>query len=165
MPIWGLSPFAVRASFAQVESQSHSEVVNAPVEVCFDTVVDFARYPEWFSAISSARIIETNSENGQWKVAYELDMVIKTIAYTLAYKGNRPGCLEWKLAEGDIKDVEGSYVFSALEPRLTEARCTQTVDLGFWIPGLIKRGFERSALADSVAELKAAAEARAGAGG
>jgi hypothetical protein len=28
-----------------VEKQSHVEVVEAPIEVCFDTIVDFAHYP------------------------------------------------------------------------------------------------------------------------
>jgi ribosome-associated toxin RatA of RatAB toxin-antitoxin module len=153
----------LRAVFygAPVEKQSHIEVVEAPIEVCFATIVDFARYPEWFSGISTAEILDADPAAGTWTVRYGLDMVLKTISYTLAYKSRRPQELTWKLVEGDVRDVEGIYTFTALEPDLTEAECRQAVDVGFWIPGPLRRTFERSAVADSVREFKAAAEARA----
>jgi ribosome-associated toxin RatA of RatAB toxin-antitoxin module len=144
-----------------VEKQSHVEVVEAPIGVCFDTIVDFARYPEWFSGISSAEILEADPAAGTWTVRYGLDMVLKTISYTLAYESRRPQELTWKLVAGDVRNVEGIYTFTALEPDLTEAECRQAVDVGFWIPGPLRRTFERSAVADSVREFKAAAEEQA----
>jgi len=144
-----------------VEKQSHIEVVEAPIEVCFETIVDFAQYPQWFSGISTAEILDADPAAGTWTVRYGLDMVLKTISYTLSYQSRRPEELTWKLVEGDVRDVEGIYVFTALEPDLTEAECRQAVDVGFWIPGPLRRTFERSAVADSVREFKAAAEERA----
>ena len=144
-----------------MERQSHIEVVKAPIELCFDTIIDFDCYPEWFSGISDARILERDDARGRWTVEYQLQMIIKTISYTLAYESERPGSLTWKLVAGDIKDVVGSYRFTKLERDLTEAECTQGVDVGFWIPGPLRRTFERTALVDSVREFKKAAEARA----
>jgi ribosome-associated toxin RatA of RatAB toxin-antitoxin module len=144
-----------------VEKQSHVEVVEAPIEVCFETIVDFARYPEWFSGISSAEVLESDPVAGAWTVRYGLNMILKTISYTLEYRSRRPRELRWKLVAGDLGDVEGIYTFTSLEPDLTEAECRQAVDVGFWIPGPLRRTFERSAVADSVREFKAAAEARA----
>jgi ribosome-associated toxin RatA of RatAB toxin-antitoxin module len=176
LPPGGIAPQAPRAvngsgtrvdtlgpSFyrAGVERQSHVEVVEAPVEVCYDTIVDFTRYPEWFSAITTAELVESEPAENRWTVRYGLDMVLKTISYTLAYEGRRPGELRWRLVEGDVRDVEGCYTFTKLEPGLTEAECSQAVDVGFWIPGPLRRIFERSAVADSVREFKAAAESAA----
>lgn len=144
-----------------VEKQSHVEVVEAPIEVCFATIVDFACYPDWFSGISTAEVLESDPGAGKWTVRYGLDMILKTISYTLEYRSRRPHELTWKLVAGDIRDVEGVYTFTSLEPDLTEAECRQAVDVGFWIPGPLRRTFERSAVADSVREFKAAAEARA----
>jgi len=143
-----------------VEKQSHVEVVEAPIEVCFETIVDFAHYPEWFSGISTAEVLESDPVAGTWTVRYGLDMILKTIRYTLEYRSRRPHELTWKLVAGDVSDVEGIYTFTSLEPDLTEAECRQAVDVGFWIPGPLRRTFERSAVADSVREFKAAAEAR-----
>jgi len=144
-----------------METQSHSELVRAPIEVCFDAIVDFAEYPKWFSGISAAEVESADADAGIWRVRYELNMVIKTITYTLEYHSERPTKLEWKLVEGDVRDVVGTYNFRAIEDDLTDVECQQSVDVGFWIPGPIKRSFEKTALIDSVREFKAAAERRA----
>jgi len=145
-----------------METQSHTEMIRAPIDTCFDTLVDFAKYPDWFSGISSARIDESDAAAGLWSVCYELNMVIKTIGYTLDYRSRRPEELTWKLGTGDVNDVVGSYTLRAIDDRTTEATCTQAIDIGFWIPGPLKRTFEKSALADSVREFKKAAEDAAG---
>jgi len=142
-----------------VESQQHTEVVKAGIETCFDTIVDFERYPEWFSAISTAKVLAADADAGAWTIEYTLNMIVKTISYTLSYQSTRPHSLVWHSVAGDIRAVEGAYAFVELEPGLTEATCTQSVDIGFWVPGPLKRGFEKTALVDSVREFKAAAEA------
>jgi ribosome-associated toxin RatA of RatAB toxin-antitoxin module len=141
-----------------MESQSHTEVIEAPIAVCFAAVTDFERYPEWFSGISASEVVESDADAGIWTVRYQLDMIVKTIRYTLHYESEPPVSLVWKSVDGDIRAIEGCYRFEQLEPDLTEATCTQSVDVGFWIPGPLKRTFEKSALGDSVRELKAAAE-------
>lgn len=146
-----------------MESQSHTEVVRAPIELCFDTLVDFDRYPDWFRVIRTATVEMAEPEAGRWRVRYELDAILKTITYTLAYESERPGLLTWKMTEGDLKAIEGRYDLVELEPGLVEATCTQALDVGMWVPGIVRRAFERSAVADSVREFKQAAEARAGA--
>ena len=130
--------------------------------LCFDLLVDFERYPEVFGTIISAQVLSTDAAAATWTVRFDLNMVIRTVSYTLAYSGERPKRLAWQLVEGDIAAVEGSYELRPLEDDLTEATCSQAVDPGFWIPGPIKRAFERSALADSVGEMKRAAEKAAG---
>jgi uncharacterized membrane protein len=144
-----------------MERQSHIEVVRAPIALCFDTIVDFPFYPEWFTAITEANVLEEDKARCRWTIEYKLNMLVKTISYTLRYEGTRPNALDWKLLSGDVKDVQGSYRFVELEPGVTEATCTQGVDVGFWIPGPLRRGFEKTALVDSVREFKKAAEDRA----
>lgn len=145
-----------------MQSQSHTEIIKAPIDVCFDTIVDFARYPEWFNGVTTAEVEEADAVAGSWRVAYTLNMIIKTISYTLAYRSERPTLLTWHSVAGDIAAIEGTYQLVKLENGITEATCTQSIDVGFWIPGPLKRTFEQSALAESVREFKAAAEARFG---
>lgn len=145
-----------------MESQSHTEVVRAPLDLCFDTLVDFAKYPEWFGVIRSARIEQADAAAGRWTVRYELDAILKTITYTLAYESERPGLLTWKMTTGDLKAIEGRYDLVELEPGLVEATCTQAIDVGLWVPGIVRRAFESTAVRDSVREFKQAAEERAG---
>ena len=145
-----------------MESRSHTEVVRAPIDVCFDTLVDFAHYPDWFRVIRSATVEHADAATGRWRVRYELDAILRTIHYTLSYESTRPGLLTWKMTSGDLLAIEGRYDLVELEPGLTEATCTQAIELGLWVPGIVRRAFERSAVEDSVREFKQAAEARTG---
>jgi ribosome-associated toxin RatA of RatAB toxin-antitoxin module len=144
-----------------MESRSHTEVVRAPIDVCFDTLVDFAKYPETFRVITAAKVESSDEQACHWEVAYELDAILKTVRYTLSYDGERPNRLKWTMTKGDLAAIEGLYELVELEPGLTEATCTQSIDVGMWVPGIVRRAFESSAVQDSVREFKAAAEARA----
>lgn len=144
-----------------METHTHTEVIAAPLDLCFDVLVDFRRYPDWFSMIQKSRITESDDAAGTWTVEYELHAIVKTIRYTLSYQSRRPTELTWKMTAGDLAAIKGSYKLIELEPGLTEATCTQALDIGFWVPGPLRRIFEQSALVDSVREFKKAAEERA----
>lgn len=144
-----------------MESRTHTEVIRAPIDLCFDTLVDFDSYPNFFRVIRAARVEEADPGHGRWRVRYELDAILKTITYTLAYESERPHRLTWKMTSGDLKSIEGEYALVELEPGLTEATCTQVLDIGLWVPGIVRRAFEQSAIQDSVRDFKQAAETRA----
>ena len=79
----------------------------------------------------------------------------------LDYAFDPPHGATWKLVEGDVKDVQGSYRFEE-SAGATVATCTQGIDLGFWLPGFIRSGFEKKALHDSVEEFRRAVERATG---
>lgn len=139
--------------------ESYSTTIAAPPEACFAVLVDFDRYPAWSSPVTSCRVLTRGADGLPEQVAFELDLTVKTIRYTLAYRFDPPHGGDWSLVEGDLAGVEGSYRFVP-EGAGTRATCTQAIDLGFWVPGFIKRRFEHKALADSVEEFRRAVEAR-----
>ena len=141
-------------------SQTHATTVAASVDDCFAVLVDFEDYPRWSSPVTSCRILDRGSDGLPRRVEFALDMTIKTIRYVLEYSFDQPNGATWKLVEGDLKSVEGSYRFEPADGGTT-ATCSQAVDIGFWIPGFIKSTFEAKALRDSVEEFRVAAEARA----
>jgi uncharacterized membrane protein len=142
-------------------SQTHATKVAATVDDCFAVLVDFEDYPRWSAPVTSCHILDRGSDGLPRRVEFALDMTIKTIRYVLEYSFDKPHGATWKLLEGDIKAVEGSYRFEPTDGATT-ATCSQAVDIGFWIPGFIKSTFEAKALRDSVEEFRVAAEARAG---
>lgn len=144
-----------------MESYAHTEIIHAPRELCFATLVEFRNYPQWFGRITAAEVEEEDPAAQSWEVTFGLDAVLKTINYTLAYQGQAPESLVWTMTRGYLRGIEGRYDLVALEPGLTEATCTQALDLGVWVPGAVRRIFEASALQDSVREFKAAVEAKA----
>ncbi len=141
--------------------QSFSAEVAADVEDCVAVLLDFERYPEWSAPITGARILEYDATGRGQDVEFELDMKIRTVRYVLRYAYELPGRATWQLVEGDVTAVSGAYEFEPLPAGRCRATCRQAVDLGFWIPGPLRRILERQALRDSVLEFAAEAARRA----
>lgn len=135
------------------------EIAATPAD-CFIAIVDFERYPQWFSAVSGARIIERDRSGIGRVVEFTADMKIRTVRYVLRYAYRKPHELTWQSVDGDVESIEGRYGFRALRPNLTEATCRQEIRLGFWVPGPLRKLAERTALRQSVSELKAEVERR-----
>lgn len=141
-------------------AQEVSVEIAASPDECFAAIVAFERYPEWFSAVSGARILERDKAGIGRIVEFMADMKIRTVRYVLEYAYERPLELTWHSIDGDIESVEGRYTFRKLGPHLTEATCRQEIQLGFWVPGPLRKIAERTALRQSVNELKAEVERR-----
>jgi hypothetical protein len=140
-------------------SQSYSTPVDGSLDDCFAVLTDFEKYPDWSGPVKECRVLDRHPDGLPRRVAFTLDMTLKTIRYVLEYSYERPRRARWKLVEGDIKDVQGSYEFET-DAGSTKATCTQSIDLGFWVPGPIRRPFEQKALRDSVEEFRRAVESR-----
>jgi uncharacterized membrane protein len=139
--------------------QSYSTTVAGTIDDCFAVLIDFEAYPQWSSRIRKCRVLERHPDGLAKRVEFILDMTIKTIRYVLDYAYERPTGATWRLVEGDVKDVEGSYHFDETPAGVT-ATCSQAVDLGFWVPGFIRSLAEAEALRLSVEEFKRAVESR-----
>jgi hypothetical protein len=141
-------------------SQSYATAVDGSIDDCFAVLTDFERYPDWSGPVKECRVLDRHPDGLPRRVAFTLDMTLKTIRYVLEYTYERPRAARWKLVEGDIKDVHGTYEFEPAEGARTKATCTQSIDIGFWVPGPIRRPFEQKALRDSVEEFRRAVESR-----
>jgi ribosome-associated toxin RatA of RatAB toxin-antitoxin module len=135
--------------------------VRASVPQCFSVITDFEQYPEWFSSIEHAAILERDAKGVGTLVEYRIDMKLKSIRYVLAYAYEKPTDLSWRAVDGDVEAIEGAYRFEKLGPSLSRVTCRQAVSIGFWVPGPIRKMLEAQALKQSVLEFKAAAEAAA----
>ena len=140
-------------------SQSYSTEVAGSVEDCFAVLTDFDAYPSWSGPVTECRVLDRHPDGLARRVKFSVDFTIKTMRYVLEYDWEPPHGGHWHLVEGDIKDVHGSYRFEPAGERV-KATCTQAIDIGFWVPGPIRRPFEQKALRDSVEEFKQAVEAR-----
>jgi len=139
--------------------ESYSTTVEAPVADCFAVLTDFEAYPRWSSPVTECRVLDRHADGLPRRVAFALDMTVKTVRYVLEYTWEPPHTGRWQLLEGDLAGVEGFYHFEDAGAGTT-ATCTQAVDLGFWVPGFIRSALERKALRDSVEEFRRAVETR-----
>ncbi len=145
-----------------LEAQSYRVEIAATPFDCFKVVTDFASYPKWSSPIESVKVIEKDKAGIGRRVEFHIDMRFKTVRYVLEYQYRRSSELTWRSIDGDIEAIEGAYHFRKLSPKLTEATCRQAIELGFWVPGPLRRLAERNALRQSVEEFKTEVERRKG---
>jgi len=139
--------------------QQFSTEVHASVAVCFTTVTQFENYPQWFSSIEHAAVLERYADGLGKVVEYRIDMKLKSIRYVLEYTYDKPMHLSWRSVDGDVEAIEGAYEFEKLGAARSRATCRQAVSIGFWVPGPIRKMLEAQALKQSVLEFKTAAEA------
>lgn len=144
--------------------QNYTTEIDAAIDDCCAVLLDFERYPEWSGPTTSTKVLDRHPDGRARQVEMILDMKIRNVRYVLEYEYDLPREARWKLAEGDVTGVVGSYTFEVLDDAHTRATCRQAVDLGFWVPGPLRRLIERQALRDSVLEFKAEVERRASAG-
>ncbi len=136
-----------------------TEIAATPLD-CFKVIVDFEAYPSWSTAVEHAAILERDDAGIGRVVEFRIDMRVKSIRYVLEYAYRKPQELTWRSIDGDIESVEGRYDFRKLGPKTTEITCHQTIALGFWVPGPLRKMAERTALKQSVLEFKEEVERR-----
>jgi len=141
--------------------QSFTTEVDAGIDDCCAVLLDFEHYPQWSGPTTRTTVLDRHPDGNARRVEMVLDMKIRSVRYVLEYDYDLPKNARWHLVEGDVAGVVGSYSFEAIDARHTRATCAQAVDLGFWIPGPLRRLIERQALRDSVLEFKAEVERRA----
>lgn len=137
-----------------------SAIVRGSAAACRDAVADFGSYPEWQSAVKRVTVHSTDSNGRGMLVEFDIDLKVRTVNYSLDYEFVSDDLVRWTYAGGDIRDVSGSYTFKAAGKKSeVEAVYELELDLGFPVPGIIKRRVQKESMRRSVLELKARVEA------
>lgn len=136
--------------------------IDAPVERCFATLVDFAAYPEWAGDLKEVQVVETDAEGRGVVVEFRAAAMGRSTTYQLRYDyTGAPNRLAWELVSGDLqRELDGAY---SLEPASDDASVTEVayelaVDLMIPIPGFVKRRAEGRIIKTALSELKARVE-------
>jgi uncharacterized membrane protein len=138
----------------------HSLEIAAPIETCFDAIVDYESFPRWQSAVSSIEVLTRRKGLGE-RVRLHVSAKGQKIDYTLDYSYERPTTISWDFVEGHgVDDVDGVYIFEELGEELTRATYRLGIDPSLPIPGIVARRIHAQALKRSVEELRDEAERR-----
>jgi len=111
--------------------------IDAPREIVFGVIADFAKYPEF---LPETKTVEIHGEGDDWaEVSFEIDVVAK-VGYTLRFKKNAPERLVWTFVRGNyMKDNQGSWVLEDLGDGRTKATYSIDLKFGALVPRLIEK--------------------------
>jgi uncharacterized membrane protein len=143
-------------------------VINAPVQVCFDTLTDFERYPQWAGDLKQAIVVERDDQGRASVVEFRAAAMGRSTTYRLRYDyEGAPHQLSWFLESGDLqRQLDGAYHLRAIEDEPdegTEVVYELSVDLVLPIPGFVKRRAEARILKTALSDLKQLVESSASA--
>jgi uncharacterized membrane protein len=143
----------------------HTEEIAAPVEVCFDAIVDYESFPRWQDAVDSVEVMSRTSDGLGEDVRLFVDAKIRKIDYVLRYSYTRPNEIRWDFVEGNgMRDVDGVYTLEAIAPDRTLATYNLGADPELPVPGMILRRTHKQLVKRSVEDLRDEAERRFKAG-
>jgi uncharacterized membrane protein len=134
--------------------------IDAPIERCFATLIDFASYPEWAGDLKEVHVVESDAQGRATVVEFRAAAMGRSTTYQLAYDYSlSPARLSWSLVTGDLpRELDGAYVLTATDTGATDVDYELAVDLVYPIPGFVKRRAEGRIIKTALSELKARVE-------
>ncbi len=139
----------------------HSTEVAAPIETCFDAIVDYETFPRWQNAVDSVEVLDRHDDGLARNVKLYVDAKVRKIDYTLDYSYERPHRIEWDFVSGNgMRGVDGHYTFEELGPEKTKATYKLGADPAIPVPGIVAKRVHKELVKRSVEDLKREAESR-----
>jgi uncharacterized protein YndB with AHSA1/START domain len=140
----------------------HTIEIDAPIETCFEAIVDYESFPEWQRAVVDTEVLDRHQDGLGKRVNLVVDAKVRKVDYTLDYRYQRPTLIEWDFVEGNgINDADGTYAFEDLGGGRTRATYRFGLEVGIPLPGPVARRAHKQTLKGSVEDLKTEAERRA----
>jgi ribosome-associated toxin RatA of RatAB toxin-antitoxin module len=130
-------------------------IIDAPIDIVFRVIRDFAAYPEFLTATKSAK---ERKKGAQILADFSVE-VVKPISYTLRFVEEPPSSLSWSLVEGELmKSNEGSWKLKSLSDSQTEANYSIDISFGWLVPKMIVNEVTKTQLPEMLEAFKERAE-------
>ena len=143
-----------------VKHAEQQTVVGAPPQRCFDALLEYETFPDWQSAVKWVEVVTRDQHGRGREVHFEVDAKVKTIRYELEYSYEPPHRIAWRYLGGDIRDVDGEFIFEDQGDGTTLATYSLALDAGVWLPDRVARMINQQVMRRSVEELRERVEAR-----
>ena len=138
------------------ETDAYTDVINAPQDKIVAALTDFEHYTEWQSGMLECTVKERDEEGRGVLVELYVDAKIKKIRYTTRYWYDLDnGQMGFDLVDGDLKQCDGRYQFEPVDDGSgTRVSIDITTEIGFFVPGPMKKLIRDQSLKNSMRDLK-----------
>ena len=139
------------------DTSTQSITIAAPPAKVAEVICDFARYPEWVSAMKSVEVVEEYEDGYASQVRFNLDASVLTDEYTLKYEyAEDISRIEWSLAEPTKlqKRQDGAYDILAGPDGTTTVTYTLAVDVNLGMFGMFRSKAEKAIMDFALRDLK-----------
>lgn len=120
-------------------------LVEAPPEVVWEVITDYARYPEWMPEVEEMTVLkeEGNMREVRYDLLFKISIIKRKVTYTMRMTSKKPETIEWELIDGDFDySVGGWQLVPTQDGKATMAyysTYTNLRSMGALIGGLLKQ--------------------------
>lgn len=143
-----------------MKTASQQALIDASAQECFDAIADFETYPDWQEAVEECEVLSRHRDGRGKRIRTTIDAKVKRVSYTLDYSYEEPHTVRWDFVEGDLKKVEGEFLFEDQGDGTTLATYALRLDPGVWLPGPIAKVLKDQVMKHAVDDLKRYVEER-----
>lgn len=136
------------------DSTGLTETVNAPVDKIVEALTSFETFPEWQGAVMECEVLERDDEGRGSLVRMKVDAKVRKVEYVVRYSYDLPSSLSWEQVSGDLKENTGRYTFVSRDDGSTDVTVDIVAEVGFFVPGPMKKLIREQSLKNSIRELK-----------
>ncbi len=142
------------------EMSKNSIDIESDVASTAVLLFDPANYPSWSSAISSAKVLSSDSEGRATKVEMDIKAGPVKDHVTLDYDwSDAPNSLHFSLDEADmLTEMSGSYEITDNGDDTVKVSYSLTVGLSMPVPAMMRTKAERETIDKALQELKSKLE-------
>ncbi|HKC28092.1 MAG TPA: SRPBCC family protein [Jatrophihabitans sp.] len=131
-----------------------TDVIDAPADKIIEALTDFGSFPEWQAAVLECEVLERDDEGRGSLVRMKVDAKVRKVEYVVRYAYDLPNSLSWEQVSGDLKENTGKYTFTPREDGGTAVSVDIVAEVGFFVPGPMKKLIREQSLKNSLRELK-----------
>jgi uncharacterized membrane protein len=136
------------------DSAGLTNVIAAPADKIIEALTDFDSFPEWQSSVMECEVLERDGEGRGSLIRMKVDAKVRKVDYIVRYTYDLPHSLSWEQVSGDLKENTGRYTFAPREDGGTDVTVDIVAEVGFFVPGPMKKLIREQSLKNSLRELK-----------
>jgi ribosome-associated toxin RatA of RatAB toxin-antitoxin module len=125
---------------------SSSADADVPIDRCWALVEDVAIAPEWQGGLLAMDVVERDDQGRALICDAVSDAKLRKVKTRVRFTYDGPSRLSWKMLEGDLTSMEGSWDLEDLGGGRTRVTYTVAVDPGS-IPPFVRGPIEKAARA------------------
>lgn len=133
--------------------------VDATAEELMAIVTDIESYPDWLPDVKQVDVHGRDEEGRPTSSTMTVDVTVRQVTYTLDYEYDGFERMSWTSRPGgDVKSIEGSYLFEINDEGGTTVTYDLAIDPGFPVPGFMLKRAAKHITSAALDGLKARAE-------
>jgi uncharacterized membrane protein len=136
------------------DSTGLTDTINAPADKIIDALTDFETFPEWQGAVLECEVLDRDDEGRGSRIRMKVDAKVRKVEYIVKYTYDLPNGFRWEQESGDLKENTGEYTFTPRDDGGTDVTVDIVAEVGFFVPGPMKKLIREQSLKNSLRELK-----------